>query len=254
MHWHVEGLITSCQSNSSSGSSSDCLCGQGFVLVDCSNNTVQAALFPNWFCLPSNNTLLTSSPTNSPTSSPNTLSSNDLSSRSVAGGLGGTALVLATAFVVRLYSNRRRLTPGTNAPDEEWTEDEFNRFRLAYQKTHDFEELCKVVPSRSRESVAAKTRSLMAKSDGRIMSFFKATMLPLPLKRFKFVSERGRKLGFSTMKSSTNVGSIVHVNEIGGSTTTLDQDAIRSTMATQYTVTVRMNAGTQHTNYSTVSY
>jgi len=234
-------------------------------LVDCSNNTVQAALFPNWFCLSSSNTLLTSRPTNSPTSSPtnsaetnNTLSSNDLSSRSVAGGLGGTALVLATAFVVRLYSNRRRLAPGTNTPaingNEEWTEDEFNRFRLAYQKTHDFEELCKVVPSRSRESVAAKTRSLMAKSDGRIMSFFKATMLPLPLKRFKFVSERGRKLGFSTMKSSTNVGSIVHVNEIGGSTTTLDQDAIRSTMATQYTATVRMTAGTQHTNNSTVSY
>ena len=227
--------------------------------MDCSNNTVQAALFPNWFCLPSNNALLTSSPTNSPTSLPtnspetNTLLSTDSSSRSVGAGIGGTLAVLglAIAFLVRI--NSRKKLAGKNG-EEEWTKDEDTRFRLAYQQTHDFEELCKVVPSRSRESVAAKTRSLLGKSHGRIMSFFKATMLPLPSKRFKFVSERGRNLGFSRMKSSANVGSIVHVVDIDESRTTLgQQDAIRSTMATRHTATVRMTTGTQHT-VRTASY
>ena len=164
----------------------------------------------------------TPSPTTSaPNSSGTAAGANDQSSNlSVAigaGGGGGAVILVASALLLKRYSSNKRQQRGKLMMDkhEEWTSEEIQRFHLAYQNTHDFDELCNVVPNRTRESVAARTRSLMAKSDRHILSPFKATMLPMPSRRFKFVSERKKKsVLFSPMKSNNNM-SVVRVDEVG---------------------------------------
>jgi hypothetical protein len=70
-----------------------------------------------------------------------------------------------------------------------WTDAEITALREKYIVTHDFNELCSVVPHRSRESVAAKAKSFQSKTNSRIF-WTRISNGLIPSERFAFVSRR----------------------------------------------------------------
>jgi len=115
----------------------------------------------------------------------------DLLPIGLGGGVG--AVVLAGMIFARYRRNARH----ERILGEKWTIEEENRLKLAFQRTHDFEELCKVVPGRSRESVAARTKHLL--EPRHTMMFH--SILNKPMEGYTFIAERTKKFVPSALVS-----------------------------------------------------
>lgn len=122
-------------------------------------------------------------PVPSPTFSPTIYTeNNDLVILGVGAAMGGgLMLVLGSVIFIKRRSVRRTLEA------EKWTDAELRALEEKYQITHDFEELCQVVPHRSRASVAEKAKSFQQKSKSTFQSQFRGSFLPS--ERFAFVQE-----------------------------------------------------------------
>jgi len=75
---------------------------------------------------------------------------------------------------------------------DQWTFEEEAKLRAAFEKTHDFEELCKEVPGRSRESVAVRTKLLLETKQ----PFF-YSLAVVPKEGYTFITERTRRVAQS---------------------------------------------------------
>jgi len=145
-----------------------------------------AELFPTFYSADSNN--LPTLPSLTPSVQAATI---DIAVP-VGAGVGG-AIALAGALGLVWRRHKRKAALKQKRIEEElatWTDNEVRALQEKWQVTHDFNELCSVVPHRTRESVAWKAKSFQQKTKSTFIHNFQRTASFVPSERFNFIYPR----------------------------------------------------------------
>ena len=110
----------------------------------------------------------------------------------VVGTVGGVLFGAGAVAFFFYHRRQKRKIENLEADIAKWSESEVRALQEKWQRTHDFEELCSVVPHRSQESVAWKAKSFQQKTKSTFIAGIKKSAHSsfVPSERFAFIYPR----------------------------------------------------------------